>query len=254
MALPERNAMIRRLKALSTEALVDLLQQHDTSKWRREVFDLAEQLLAERLPRPAVEELRRRLRQEALPRAASAAPARATVHVSSAKPLPVPESAPAVLAEPASVSESAYKCPIAFEEARPGVVAVYCSDGRFAEQFDEFLATSLHLPRCDRLVAPGGPAMLAGRLASFWESSGVENQVRFLVEVHRPRRVVLIAHESCAYYLERLHIAPELVDSAQHDDVQKAAAVLRRIVPDLEIEAYVARRRGPTVYFETMTL
>jgi hypothetical protein len=254
MALPERNAMIRRLKALSTEALADLVQQHDTSKWRREVFDLAEQLLAERLPRPAVEEIKRRLGQPPTLRSASGAPARPNVHVSSTRPPASPELPPSVPAEHSPIPESAYECPIAFEEARPGVVAVYCSDGRFAEQFDEFLATSLHLPRCDRLVAPGGPAMLAGRLASFWESSGVENQVRFLVEVHRPRRIVLIAHESCAYYLDRLHIAPELVDSAQHDDVQKAAAALRRLVPDLEIEAYVARRRGPSVYFEALTL
>ena len=254
MARPERDAVIRRLKALSTEALVDLLQQHDTSKWRREVFELAEQLLAERLPRPAVEEIKRRLSQPPTLRSATGAPARPNVHVSSSRPAPATELPPSVPAEHVAIPESAYTSPIAFEETRPGALAVYCSDGRVAEQFDDFLANSLGLARCDRLVAPGGPAMLAGRLASFWECSGVENQVRFLVEAHRLRRIVLVAHEACAYYLDRLHVAPELVDAAQREDLQKSAAALARLGQDLEIHAYFARRHGTSIYFEAVSL
>ena len=45
-----------------------------------------------------------------------------------------------------------------FDENRIRAAALYCSDGRFGEQIDDFLHNGLKLPRCDRLVVPGGAA------------------------------------------------------------------------------------------------
>jgi hypothetical protein len=47
---------------------------------------------------------------------------------------------------------------VPFTEARIRAASIYCSDGRFGEQIDEFLHQGLGLPRYDRLAVPGGPA------------------------------------------------------------------------------------------------
>src|ERR1700694_5341308 len=44
---------------------------------------------------------------------------------------------------------------------RIGALALYCSDGRWGEAFDEFCHKHLHIPRYDRWAVPGGPAWLA---------------------------------------------------------------------------------------------
>ena len=51
---------------------------------------------------------------------------------------------------------------IPFDESRIQAAAVYCSDGRWGGQMDEFLQGELALPRYDRLLVPGGAAVLAG--------------------------------------------------------------------------------------------
>lgn len=46
---------------------------------------------------------------------------------------------------------------------RIGALALYCSDGRWGDAFDEFCHRHLHIPRYDRFAVPGGPAWLAAR-------------------------------------------------------------------------------------------
>ena len=41
---------------------------------------------------------------------------------------------------------------------RIGALALYCSDGRWGEAFDEFCHKRLLIPRYDRWAVPGGPA------------------------------------------------------------------------------------------------
>jgi hypothetical protein len=45
---------------------------------------------------------------------------------------------------------------------RIGAVAIYCSDGRWGEAFDDFCHKRLQIPRYDRLAIPGGPACFVG--------------------------------------------------------------------------------------------
>src|SRR5919204_3023448 len=49
---------------------------------------------------------------------------------------------------------------------RIGALALYCSDGRWGEAFDEFCHRHLQIPRYDRLAVPGGPAWMAPRADS----------------------------------------------------------------------------------------
>src|SRR6202042_3386025 len=88
----------------------------------------------------------------------------------------------------------AYTSDIPFDHDRIGAAAVYCSDGRYGDQMDDFLHLSLGLPRYDRVAIPGGAASLAHH------PRALDRQLRFLVEAHALTRVVMIAHQDCGFY------------------------------------------------------
>src|SRR5437773_11960826 len=92
-----------------------------------------------------------------------------------------------------------YTSHVPFDENRVGAAAVYCSDGRYGEQMDDFLHAGLGLPRYDRVACPGGAACLAGHLMVYHEKNAMEAQLSFLIKSHQLRRVVLIAHEGCGF-------------------------------------------------------
>ncbi len=139
---------------------------------------------------------------------------------------------------------------IPYEAVRINAAAVYCSDGRIGDHMDEFLHNRLGLPRYDRLACPGGPVALAGRLMAFWEARGVLDQLRFLIEVHEVRQVVLIAHAGCAYYSRRLRLAPAETEERQREDLQNAASAVRRIDGSIDVAGFFAHVLGSEVWCE----
>jgi hypothetical protein len=142
-----------------------------------------------------------------------------------------------------------------FDANRIGAAAVYCSDGRFGEHFDEFLHRCLKLPRYDRLAVPGGAACLAGHFLAFREEEGLAEQLRFLVKVHRLERLVLVAHQDCAYYTERLHLTGLQLETQQREDMQTAIQRIRSFGTGLTIEAFFARKSADgTIRFESLAL
>lgn len=147
-----------------------------------------------------------------------------------------------------------YPSPIPFDSNRIRAAAVYCSDGRFGEQIDNLLHDRLQLPRYDRLAVPGGAACLAGHFNAYREEEGVAQQLRFLIGVHQVRRVILIAHQDCAYYTEWLRIAPLQLEARQREDLTKAIRHVKRIGSDVEVLAYFARRQWESVTFEKVEM
>jgi carbonic anhydrase-like protein len=137
-----------------------------------------------------------------------------------------------------------------YEGERIYAAAVYCSDGRLGDHIDEFLHKGLSLPRYDRVACPGGPVALAGRLTAYWESRGVEDQLRFLARVHEIRRVILIAHSGCAYYSQRLAVPVEKLEAEQRQDLQKALSTVERLMPGIEVARYLAHVIGKEVAFQ----
>ena len=153
---------------------------------------------------------------------------------------------------------SEHKCffesSVEFDPHRIRAAAVYCSDGRFGEQFDDLLQNALQLPRYDRLAVPGGAACLARHFATYREEEGVFEQLRFLVDVHGLERVVLIAHEGCAFYSERLRISPLQLETQQRDDMRKAVQRVRTLSKTLTINAFFARKhRHDRIQFESVS-
>ncbi|HTI51540.1 MAG TPA: carbonic anhydrase, partial [Planctomycetaceae bacterium] len=151
---------------------------------------------------------------------------------------------------PREMPESQHFSPIPFDAHRIRAAAVYCSDGRFGEQIDDLLHKTLQLPRYDRLAIPGGAACLAGHFNAYREEEGVAEQLRFLLTVHEVRRVILVAHQDCAYYTQWLRISPLQLESRQREDLVRAIRRVKRFGIDLDVQAYFARRQGDRVSFE----
>ncbi len=143
-----------------------------------------------------------------------------------------------------------YISPTPYHAERIYAAAMYCSDGRIGDQIDDFLHHGAGFPRYDRLVCPGGPVALSGRLMALWDARGVEEQLRFLVDVHDIKSVVLVAHEGCAYYVRRLGLRLDQVESAQREDLRKAADAILKLAPGAMVMRYFARHAGGAIRFE----
>jgi hypothetical protein len=132
---------------------------------------------------------------------------------------------------------------------RIGALALYCSDGRWGEAFDEFCHRHLQIPRYDRWAVPGGPAWLAPSNEELGFAQTAREQLSFLVQAHQLERIVLITHYGCAYYGQRLGQPPEECLTAQIEDAGLAIATLRGWYPEMRLEAYLAMRSGSNVSF-----
>ena len=82
--------------------------------------------------------------------------------VTSASPQPASSRIePARVELPPDLPMPVFTSTSSFEIARVHALALYCSDGRYGDAFDDFCHRRLDIPRYDRLAVPGGPAWLA---------------------------------------------------------------------------------------------
>jgi hypothetical protein len=135
---------------------------------------------------------------------------------------------------------------------RIGALAVYCSDGRWGEVFDEFCHRHLLIPRYDRWAVPGGPAWLAVDPGRPDFDRSARAGLDFLVRVHELERIVLVTHFGCAHYAHQLGRPPEECLPAQAADVRAAAAALRGWYPGMAVEGYLAMRSGNCLSFHRL--
>jgi hypothetical protein len=132
---------------------------------------------------------------------------------------------------------------------RIGALALYCSDGRWGEAFDDFCHRHLHIPRYDRWAVPGGPAWLVHRDSDEDLFSSIRRQLDFLVRVHELERMVLITHFGCAFYGEMLHASGHDCLNAQLNDLNIAAKSLNEWYPEMAVDTYLAMQRGRCLSF-----
>lgn len=129
-------------------------------------------------------------------------------------------------------------------------LAVFCSDARFGAQCEEFVARLLGHSRFDRLVAPGGPAcMLDWTTVVHEEIETVERLKWFLIENHEIDRVILIAHQGCAYYGIKLGVPEATLRDRQESDLGRLANRILEVKPGLTVESYFAGVEGDRISF-----
>lgn len=151
-------------------------------------------------------------------------------------------------------NECVYNSPLGYVAERIHAAAVYCSDGRVGEHFDDFLQQGLSLPRYDRVALPGGPGCLAGHTEARLEQEGVIGELKFLADAHELERVVLIQHEGCAFYRQRLGVEPDRMMALQRADLVRAAFQIRRVASHLEIDGYFAAIAPDGMRFEAVSI
>lgn len=136
-----------------------------------------------------------------------------------------------------------------FVPAHPHSLAIYCSDGRFTQAVEEFLAHLGHAT-LDTLTFPGGPALLSPA-TSYSERESMVRASSFLIAGHEIRHVVLIAHAGCGYYRDRYAgMAPEAIEAKQLADLSAAREALLLTHPTLDVRTQYLRVAGAKVQFE----
>lgn len=151
---------------------------------------------------------------------------------------------------------SVFRSAVRYDPQRMHVAAVYCSDGRVGDHFDDFLHNGLGLPRHDRVALPGGPACLAGYDEAKVEQVGIVDELKFLIEAHGLTRIVLIQHEGCAFYTQRLRVSQQQLEHLQRADLVRAAYFIRHVTALERIDAYFARRapNNEAIEFEPVAI
>lgn len=142
-----------------------------------------------------------------------------------------------------------YTSTVAWNPDRIGALALYCSDGRWGEAFDEFCHLRLQIPRYDRWAVPGGPAWLVPRDDGRHLYHTTREQLDFLVRVHELERLVLIGHYGCAFYTEMLRGQPDDCLHVQTNDLHRATQTLKEWFPEIRVEAFLAMRQGKCLSF-----
>lgn len=137
-----------------------------------------------------------------------------------------------------------------FKEDHPDTLVIQCSDGRYTKPVFELLR-STGCQRYDVMAMPGGPALLDMVGASITEAEACRSGTSFLIKGHRTTTVHLIAHAGCGYYKSRFGgMGLQALLGKQVEDMQNAAAWLRRINPKLLIQAYFASPKNGSVVFQ----
>ena len=152
------------------------------------------------------------------------------------------------------LSARPFRSLLRYDATRMHAAAVYCSDGRIGDHFDDFLQNGLGLPRYDRVALPGGPACLAGYDEARVEQVGIVDELKFLIEAHGLTRIVLIQHEHCAFYATRLKVSPKQLEHLQRADLVRAAYFIRHVTSLKNVDAYFARRTEDAIEFEPVAI
>ena len=121
-------------------------------------------------------------------------------------------------------------------------LAIHCGDFRFQQAFHEFLTATLQLGESyDLMVLPGGPLSLTHQLSHGEDTRAARKWVRFFVEMHALKRVVLIQHQDCGWYqtMSAKLRDPATLRQTQEQDLKRAAEVLQESFPDLRVDLYL---------------
>ena len=139
----------------------------------------------------------------------------------------------------------AWLAPIRYSDEQSSDLVVYCGDGRFGTAVECFVREGLDLERCARLVIPGGPACLTTEV----ESQEAAAQFFFLVDALKIERVHLVAHDRCAFYMQRLGVTAAGLRARQVRDLNLVIERLFHERPHVLVEAWIAEVRDQTVAF-----
>lgn len=151
--------------------------------------------------------------------------------------------------------ESTYVSTHHWQPARPHILIIACSDGRYQLSLDEFLSHHLNITHYDRLYAPGGPGTLASSTLSYFRGEQFRQEAAFLVDAHGLEQIIFIFHgpmppqgppdATCADYMRKMQGAnTQEIYQRQEADLQEAVQAVLKVSPTMRLSAYRAEVRA----------
>ena len=155
--------------------------------------------------------------------------------------------------------EQAYLTELPWNPDRPETVVITCVDGRWYRHFQEFAREHLKAGPCtDFMAVPGGVEPMTLEDDAPKDFNFFRRRLEALVEAHGTRRIVLIAHQDCAWYRSRLKdVSSETLRARQIADLRRATRWLRSRFAGIVVQPYFARLNGTKpekVIFESVEL
>jgi hypothetical protein len=142
--------------------------------------------------------------------------------------------------------EPVYVANLPWDAARPQTVVVTCVDGRWYRHFQEFAREHLKAGPCtDFMAVPGGiePMTLADDVPK--DFNFFRRRLEALVDAHGTSRIVVIAHQDCAWYRAQMGAASaDVMRAKQVADMRRAATWMRARFKGVVVEPYFARLSG----------
>jgi hypothetical protein len=132
------------------------------------------------------------------------------------------------------------------------VVVIHCSDPRYQPHFQDFLRTRLGLTSYALVAIPGGPQTLTlvEYLPKFAWSGW--RWMKFLVNLTRPRRIILVAHDDCRWYLDNRFAEGPKARARQIDDLRRVRSTFVERFGSPRFDLFYARLDGTSAVFESI--
>jgi hypothetical protein len=132
-------------------------------------------------------------------------------------------------------------------------LVVHCSDPRYQPHFQDFLVSGLNLERYALIAVPGGAQFFAEEAAAQKFSGIGWRWLKFVHNVARAKRLILIGHADCLWYHE-LHASEEPRDVRQRvcDDLKHVRENLAVRFPLARAELFYTHLEGHCAVMESI--
>lgn len=147
---------------------------------------------------------------------------------------------------------TAYRtAPLESKPEAAGVVVIHCSDPRYLPHFQDFLRNGLGIANYALIAVPGGAHFLTlvDYLPKF--SWAGWRWMKFVVDLTQPRRIILIGHDDCRWYVG-FHLGhdPARLREKIVDDMRRARSGISERFGGAAVELYWARLEDSRAAFE----
>lgn len=138
-------------------------------------------------------------------------------------------------------------------EAQGSVLVLHCSDPRYQPHFQDFVRRGLGVNHYALLAVPGGSQFLTlvDYLPKF--SWAGWRWVKFLTDLTRCERLIVIGHEDCRWYLlQGLERDPARLRERVCADLRRVRESIVERFPQIRVELYFATLEGDRASFESL--
>jgi hypothetical protein len=135
-----------------------------------------------------------------------------------------------------------------------GILVIHCSDPRYQPHFQEFVRNRLGLVQYGLIAIPGGvqTLTLVEYLPKFAWSGW--RWMKFMSNLMRPRRIILIGHDDCRWYIEnRFADDPAHARTRLIEDLRRVRVALVERFDRARVESYYATLKDDRAVFDMVT-